>query len=291
MDNGFGHDSHELPSAPKVSASMFERLRLTVFAASATLFCALALHAEAPPTTLHPFNGTSLAGWHTLGGSTWQVQNGAIAATANTGSSGWLILDKGYEDVILKLAFQCSACEGGVLFRNAPLDGGRTSGLYVPVSGPDAANVYRVTLDAQGKELDRKLISARKPRNSLATISDLGGGWSEFSIQLHGTIADSTRGPTVAAHDTGSPYGQIALGLSKGDLRVKDIVLDNLLNRRMGLPTETTGAGFRRLQLTDRYYSEGITAGDFNHDGVMDVVAGPYFVNSVQVVDTRDGWS
>ena len=277
MDNGFGHDSHELPSAPKVSASMFERLRLTVFAASATLFCALALHAEAPPTTLHPFNGTSLAGWHTLGGSTWQVQNGAIAATANTGSSGWLILDKGYEDVILKLAFQCSACEGGVLFRNAPLDGGRTSGLYVPVSGPDAANVYRVTLDAQGKELDRKLISARKPRNSLATITDLGGGWSEFSIQLHGTIADSTRGPTVAAHDTGSPYGQIALGLSKGDLRVKDIVLDNLLNRRMGLPTETTGAGFRRLQLTDRYYSEGITAGDFNHDGVMDVVAGPYY--------------
>ena len=64
---------------------------------------------------------------------------------------------------------------------------------------------------------------------------------------------------------------------SSGDLRIKDIALDNLLNRRLGLPTEVTGQGFRRVQLTDRYYSEGITAGDFNHDGVMDVVAGPYY--------------
>src|SRR5690348_13662565 len=199
-----------------------ERARVTIFAASASLlFCVLALHAEAPPTTLHPFNGTSLAGWHTLGGATWQVQNGTIAATAKPGSNGWLVLDKGYEDVILKLAFQCSSCEGGVLLRNAPLDGGRTSGFYVPISGADATNVYRVTLDAQGNELDRKLVSARKPRNSLATISDLGGGWSEFSIQLHGAIANMTRGPAVAAQDTGSPYGRIALGLSKGDLRVK----------------------------------------------------------------------
>jgi hypothetical protein len=257
---------------------MFERRHLRMFAASGWLFYVLALHAEAPATTIHPFSGTSLAGWHTLGAATWRVQDGAIAATAKTGSGGWLILDKGYEDFILKFAFQCSSCEGGVLLRNAPVDGDRTSGLYVPISGVDAANVYRVTLDAQGKELDRKLISARKPRNSLAAITVRDGGWSEFSMLLHGTIAvavNGARGP--AASDTGSSYGQIALGLSNGDLRVKDIALDNLLNRRMGLSDEITGQGFRRVQITDRYYSEGITAGDFNHDGVMDVVAGPYY--------------
>jgi hypothetical protein len=247
-----------------------------MFAASGWLFCVLALHAEAPPTTIHPFSGTTLAGWHSVGAATWRVQNGSIDATAKGGSGGWLMLDKGYEDFILKFAFQCSACEGGVLLRNARVDGDRTSGLYVPVSGADAANVYRVTLDAQGKELDRKLISARKPRNSLATITILGGGWSEFSMVLHGAVAiDGGRGS--GARDDGSRFGQIALGVSNGDLRVKDIALDNLLNRRMGLPDEITGQGFRRVQLTDRYYSEGITAGDFNHDGVMDVVAGPYY--------------
>jgi hypothetical protein len=246
--------------------------RLTVLAVVTGVFCLFLLRAEAPPTTLHPFDGKSLAGWHTLGNAKWRAENGAIAASAGAGSS-WLVLDKSYEDVILKLAFECVSCDGGVLLRNAPERNGRTSGLYVPLAGPDAANVYRVTLDAQGKELDRKLVSARRPRNSLATITALSGGWSELSILLHGAVG----GPGAAARDDGGAYGQIALGLSSGALRVKDIALDNLLNRRLGLPNEITGTGFRRVQLTDRFYAEGITAGDFNHDGVMDIASGPYY--------------
>src|SRR3954447_13971547 len=124
-------------------------------------------------TTAHLFDGTSLAGWHTTGNAAWRVEGGTLAASAKRDSGGWLVLDKGYEDFILKFAFRCTSCEGGVLLRNSPVDGGNTSGLYVPLSGPDAANVYRVTLDAQGKEIDRKLISARKPRNSLAQINSL----------------------------------------------------------------------------------------------------------------------
>jgi FG-GAP-like repeat len=34
---------------------------------------------------------------------------------------------------------------------------------------------------------------------------------------------------------------------------------------------------FQRVQLTDVYYAEGAGFGDFNHDRVMDVVAGPYW--------------
>jgi FG-GAP-like repeat/Domain of Unknown Function (DUF1080)/FG-GAP repeat len=246
--------------------------RLWILATAAWVLCCFLVRAEAPPATLHPFNGRSLEGWHTLGSAVWRAENGIIAS-ANAGS-GWLVLDKSYEDVILSLAFECLSCDGGILLRNAPVDGGRTSGLYVPLAGPDAANVYRVTLDAEGKELDRKLISARRPRNGLAAITPLTGGWSEFSIQLHGPAG----GRGAAARDEGGTYyGQIALGISRGSLRVKDIALENLLNRRMGLPGEITGTGFRRLQLTDRYYAEGITAGDFNRDGVMDIVSGPYY--------------
>src|SRR6266851_10105064 len=34
---------------------------------------------------------------------------------------------------------------------------------------------------------------------------------------------------------------------------------------------------FKKIQLTDRFWSEGATFGDFNHDGKMDVVSGPYW--------------
>ena len=34
---------------------------------------------------------------------------------------------------------------------------------------------------------------------------------------------------------------------------------------------------FRRVQLTDTYFSEGANFGDINNDGVMDVVCGPYW--------------
>src|SRR5438552_378546 len=34
---------------------------------------------------------------------------------------------------------------------------------------------------------------------------------------------------------------------------------------------------FKKIQLTDKFWSEGATFGDFNHDGKMDVVSGPYW--------------
>ena len=34
---------------------------------------------------------------------------------------------------------------------------------------------------------------------------------------------------------------------------------------------------FRKIQLSDQFLCEGSTFGDFNHDGKMDVVSGPYW--------------
>src|SRR3989337_3290483 len=34
---------------------------------------------------------------------------------------------------------------------------------------------------------------------------------------------------------------------------------------------------FQKLHLNEHFWSEGANAGDFNRDGVMDVVAGPYW--------------
>src|SRR4051794_40579752 len=34
---------------------------------------------------------------------------------------------------------------------------------------------------------------------------------------------------------------------------------------------------FEKLQLSDQFFCEGANIGDFNHDGVMDIVSGPYW--------------
>src|SRR5580698_3867567 len=34
---------------------------------------------------------------------------------------------------------------------------------------------------------------------------------------------------------------------------------------------------FKKIQLTDQFWSEGANYGDFNHDGIIDVVSGPYW--------------
>src|SRR5215831_20203845 len=34
---------------------------------------------------------------------------------------------------------------------------------------------------------------------------------------------------------------------------------------------------FKKVQLTDQFWAEGANIGDFNHDGKMDVVSGPWW--------------
>ena len=97
------------------------------------------------------FNGKTLAGWHTLGNGDWRAANGEIVGS---GPGGWLVLDRIYQDTVLDLSFLCKGCTTGVLLRSLK-DGDRTTGVYVSLSGEDVGRIYRVTLDAQGQEVDR----------------------------------------------------------------------------------------------------------------------------------------
>jgi hypothetical protein len=42
------------------------------------------------------FQGSTLAGWHTLGQATWRAENGELIGRGNSGS-GWLVLDHSYQ--------------------------------------------------------------------------------------------------------------------------------------------------------------------------------------------------
>ncbi len=60
---------------------------------------------------------------------------------------------------------------------------------------------------------------------------------------------------------------------------MRDATLLRILLCLSGLVTTLTalGGGYRKLQLTDTFYCEGAYCADFDRDGNMDVVAGPYW--------------
>ncbi len=78
----------------------------------------------------------------------------------------------------------------------------------------------------------------------------------------------------VIGEDAGS-YGPIALFAGgSGAAQFRNVAYKDLSARTV--PPEKTSPRFRTQRVSDMYYSWGAAAGDFNRDGVMDIVAGPY---------------
>jgi len=238
------------------------------------------------------FNGTSLAGWQPQGAAQWRAASGEIVGSAAAGP-GSLVLDKSYQDMILKFTFQCGTCDAGVVLRNvpSPAKSGTTSALYAGISGPDALTLYRITMDTQGKELDRtqlyKWTARQNPPGMQMSITPGTGGWNQVRIQVRGDVTAPGAGgrgaaPAAAAaapptpKETYSTYGPLSLRIGSGEVRIKDVTVTDLLRPAAGVAAEVTSPAFRRVQLTDRFYAEGISAGDINRDGVVDAVSGPY---------------
>src|SRR5258708_5774369 len=72
------------------------------------------------------FKGSSLTGWHKLGQADWRAENGEIIGTPKE-SGGWLVLDKGYQDIAFYASFRCAgACQTGVLLRAEKTADGRS---------------------------------------------------------------------------------------------------------------------------------------------------------------------
>jgi hypothetical protein len=237
------------------------------------------------------FDGKSLTGWHVQGGADWRVTNGAIVGVPKNGAGGWLVLSKGYEDLVLRLTFQCNG-ECGVLLRRRSTEGGGASGVYAPLAGEAAGTLLQVALDGQGNETSRKpLTVAGNPRPRIfspLSITPGADGWTRAQIVLYGPVIPAPEDIRLRANwgsyrnlpfppQVRVNFGDVALRVSSGELRVKEISVEDLIRRRTGMPAEATDPAFRKVELTPLYFTEGAAAADFNHDGIMDVVAGPYY--------------
>jgi hypothetical protein len=103
--------------------------------------------------------------------------------------------------------------------------------------------------------------------NSLDVIVDADMVW---------TGLNGRRGANSATGDRMTGYGPVALhAAGTSEVRFRDFATKDL-NRKTE-PAEQVSSHFRMQQLNDFFYSWGATAGDINHDGVADVIAGPFY--------------
>lgn len=259
------------------------------------------------------FKGSTLTGWHTLGPADWRAENGHIIGSAKGAQGGWLVLDHSYQDVAFFASFRCEGeCKTGVLLRAEKTADGGFKGVYVSLTEGDLTS-YAVTLDSQGREIKReklrpaggqiRVAPPASPGNSSARLSGLhmlsgppgltlplskpssdlkGGEWNQFEVVLDANIlrphlntgAGGVEGG--AADEEFGRYGPVALYVGgSGQVQFKDVCLKDLSLRVT--PVERVSPNFRMQRLNDFYYSWSAAAADINHDGILDVVAGPYY--------------
>ena len=251
------------------------------------------------------FTGSHLAGWHTLGPAEWSAENGEIVGKGTAGS-GWLVLDRGYQDTGFYAAFRCTgACDTGVLLRLAKTADG-LEGTYLSLKG-DVFAGESLTLDPTGGVVERTelrdasgMIRFAPPRIDPTTLPPTvriftpsvpalaithaqtplrADGWNEMEALLdadilRGYLNNSDRTLSVATEDMDS-YGAIALYVGKGsEVRFKDVSYKDIAIRVQ--PAEQVGTRFRMQRLSPFYYNWSAVAADFNHDGKLDVLSGPY---------------
>lgn len=257
----------------------------------------------------HTFKGSSLNGWHTLGDVNWQANNGELVGKTKAGSKGgWLVMDSAYQDVAFHALFKATGnSETALLFRTEKTADGYRGVL---LSLKDSVVPYLVLLDANGKEISRtKLRYAGGINYRVAPPPDTSGrnraftfprpvipddlpvkapntsfrknDWNEIEVFIETNVIRSflNDGREVGGAVDGdyglSGFGPLALYVGgPGEVRFKDVMYKDLSIRYT--PAEQSSSRFKVQRISDFYYSWGSAAADFNRDGNMDIIAGPY---------------
>jgi hypothetical protein len=237
--------------------------------------------------------GSSLTGWRTLGAAEWSARDGEVTGKAKPGAAGgWLVLERSYQDVGVYAEMRCAGnCDAGVLLRAEKIPEGM-KGVYVSLGAEPA--LYNVVLDAQGRELKRAKLRAAAgtirfapPANAAPQAAGGRGGraptvaadeWNTVQILLDSDILRATlnrAGMSGATDDDRAGFGAIALYAGgTGEARFRNVAVKDLAPKYE--PKEQVSSRFRMQRISDFYYGWCAAAADINHDGIQDVVSGPF---------------
>jgi hypothetical protein len=300
------------------------RLRIGFPIFTLAAFCLLHESARAAvPKDFIPdetFAGSALTGWHTLGQAGWRAEDGEIIGTPAQTNGGWLVLDKGYQDIQILVSFRAASDgKAGLLLRAEKTADGGMKAILVSLGGNNAA--YDIVLDAQGNETSRadlggppaevlsRMATTWKKDQSVPGFAALaplptssggrggggGGGrggrgsgetasadgWSTVQIILDCDIlkvaaVGARGGSSGTTSDRMMGFGPIALYAGgSGEVRYKDVSYKDLNHKYE--PKEMVSTNFTMQRISDFYYGWCAAAADINHDGIMDIVSGPFY--------------
>jgi hypothetical protein len=252
----------------------------------------------------YTFKGSTLIGWHVLGQADWHAESGEFVGRPKPGGSGgWLVLDKSYQDLEFSASFRCTGgCKTGVLFRAEKTPEGM-KGFFVSLNQDDLES-YRVTLDAQGVETHRELlvpaailsrtavppgsyglhgIAALPPPSRVMPRQQFHlnpEGWNTLQVTVDADILRAlvnSNGFTIpaATEDHGAGFGPIAIYVGgSGEVRFKDVSYKDVSPKTE--PLEYVSPNYKIQRISDFSYAWSAAVADINHDGILDIVAGPF---------------
>jgi len=100
-------------------------------------------------------------------------------------------------------------------------------------------------------------------------------------------LNDGTEVAGGAADDVYGKFGPFALYVGgAGEVRFKDVGWKDINVKEM--PNEQVSQRFRVQRLNEHFYSFSAVAADVNHDGVLDVIAGPYIYFGPDYTKSRE---
>jgi hypothetical protein len=269
----------------------------------------------------HTFAGSELATWQSIGAAQWQASEGEIIGKVANGRAGVLASNQKLQDVAIHYAF-CPAMdvELGVILRFERTTNG-FRGVLVSVKNGDVES-YNVGFDSQLRETRRELLRSIG-NDSLVRVADANtplrepgsrpnrrGGrandankslsrpdtslrtndWNQIEVFLDANIVrvflNDGAPIAVGATDDGG-YGPIAFYLAgSGEVRFKDIAFKDAGLREM--PREESSSRFSVQRINDMFYSWAAATADFDRDGNLDVVAGPYIYYGPEFTRSRE---
>ena len=248
------------------------------------------------------FSGSDVSAWLTTGSAEWTAANGTITGAPKS-PSGWLVTDQAYQDFQSSVNFRCdAACDAGILLRAKTAAEGGLSGILLAMT--DSLRLFEVSLDANGRERSRTPLHAAGSMLRIAPATTDGpvrmapamplasSDWNAIHVAVDANIVrvhqnDWGAGTAGVTGTLSDGYGPIALYVGgTGSATFAGLAAADLNLRRIS--PETTSPHFSALRLDEFYYAWDTAVADINRDGVLDVVAGPYYYLGPEYTQRRE---